>query len=216
MTLNNVTAQLFLQTTGTGTTTLNGVVDTNTGTPTDVIDYEPGSVTGPVAVTLRSENLGVDLLTTQIVVNDLINTTLGGVQLRATIGAGVGTVTLNNNGRINSDLGVILEGNASVGVQVNALGSFYFLDPPNSDMTFGGTQRQFITTSDASVEIRSNIVMTATPTWLTDRFIIDTASTAIGGAILFNGTVDVNSCDMLLDFGRQNVNFRAPSRKCND
>jgi hypothetical protein len=229
VTVNNVTAQLFLQTTGTGTTTTNGTIDTNAGTTVETDNFAPANVVTGTGT--RPVTLGVNLLTTHIVINGLITTTGGGVQLRAMVGAatsgppavpvGVGVVTLNNNGRIVSDLDVILEGGASTGITpttgivINALGTAVFGAPGSGDV-LTGTQRDFVTTSDAPVEFRSHITMVASPNLFADRFIVSTTgtvgvpggSTAKTAPILFAGTVDANYSDLDIRSGHSNVNFR--------
>jgi len=72
-------------------------------------------------------------------------------------------VTLNNNGEINSDLDVILEGNATSGpaIVVNAFATGR-LGAPGEDAIVG-TRRRFLTTSAADVEFRGNVSVVAGP-----------------------------------------------------
>jgi hypothetical protein len=233
VTVNSVVAQLFLQTTGTGTTTTNGIIDTSTGTTVATTNFAPGNVLAGTGS--RDVSLGVNLLTTQIVINSLITSASGGVQLRAMVGAvtaapegappviGVGVVTLNNNGRIESDLDVILEGGASTGnlpatgIRINALGTWQFGAPGSGDL-LTGTQRNFVTTSDAPIEFRSNMALVASPSQYADRFIVSTVGSAALPApagtiaktapVLFAGTVDANYSDLDVRSGHSNVNFR--------
>ncbi|MGV2334529.1 MAG UNVERIFIED_CONTAM: hypothetical protein LVR18_10580 [Planctomycetaceae bacterium] len=125
VTVNNVLAELFRQEDGTGTTTLNGVINTNSGLSTNIYNIVHANAPAPpTPLADRLEPLGVDLLNVNIVVNDLIttrDTTAGGVRLQAMAGAS-GVITLNNNGTINSSQIVVLEANASSGpaIVVNA------------------------------------------------------------------------------------------------
>ncbi|MFM7058194.1 MAG: hypothetical protein ACKO2P_14845 [Planctomycetota bacterium] len=216
VTVNNVRAQRFDQTTGTGTTTTNGTINTNTGLAVNTDNFAPENVATGTGT--RSVTLGVNILTTHIVINGLITTTNGGVQLLAKVGGltadpAVGVVTLNNNGRIDSDLDVILEGDdTTTGIRINALGSFAFGAPGSGDV-ITGTQRDFVTTSDAPIEFRSNMQLVATPSWLGDRFIVSTVGVAGGttaktAPILFAGSVDANYSDLDVRSGHSNVNFR--------
>jgi hypothetical protein len=134
VTIGNITAQAFLQQAGTGTTTLNGAVDTNTAA-------------------------GVDLTTVNLIVNSSITTTASGiVNLSATDGtpnATDGTVTINRLATIVATGDVTLTGNRTTGdaILVHAAGSFTV-----SGNTITGQTRQFITaTTGASVTIHSPI-----------------------------------------------------------
>jgi hypothetical protein len=150
VTVNNVTANRFLQRTGTGTTTTNGTIDTNGSETFSVTDFQPDNVAATGGTLSRT--FGVNLVTTQIVINSEIITSSGGVHLSATDGTNVGVVTLNNNGRIRSDLDVILQGEASIGIVINALGTARFGAPGSGDV-LTGTQRDFVTTSGAANRI---------------------------------------------------------------
>jgi hypothetical protein len=210
----NVNAERLVQTTGTGTTTLRGVISTNStgcthpGLSTDVGDIDSGTANPSLPTTLATRNvdLGVDIATVNIFVDSNVNTVAGGVRLQATKGTG-GIVTLNNNGMINSDLDVILEGNATSGpaIVVNALATGR-LGGPGEDVLVG-TRRRFLTTSDADVEFRGNVSMVAGPgQWHADIFFVDTGSGA--GTITFTGTVDMNLSDLDVRSGQGNINFR--------
>ncbi|MGV2341262.1 MAG UNVERIFIED_CONTAM: hypothetical protein LVR18_47180 [Planctomycetaceae bacterium] len=210
----NVTAERLVQTTGTGTTTLRGIIDTNStgtthpGLSTNVGDIDSGTANPSLPTTLATRNvdLGVDIATVNIFVDSNVNTVAGGVRLQATKGTG-GIVTLNNNGIINSDLDVILEGNAtsSPAIVVNALATGR-LGGPGEDVLVG-TRRRFLTTSDADVEFRGNVSMVAGPgQWHADIFFVDTGSGA--GTITFTGTVDMNLSDLDVRSGQGNINFR--------
>ncbi|MEY3459281.1 MAG: hypothetical protein RL215_2438, partial [Planctomycetota bacterium] len=218
VTLNRVTAQRLIQTWGTGTTTLNGVIDTNTGASFSIVNYFASSPTATPSGT-RTVSLGVNLTSTHIVLNNNIQTSGGGVLLLASIGGAdvgsspipnIGVVTLNNNGRISSDLDVILQGNDSaVGIQVNAFGTWQYSAVPGTDV-MTGTQRDFVTTTNATVEFRSNIALVAAPTLLADRFIVTTTGTTSSSApVLFHGTVDARACDLDIRSAASNVNFRS-------
>jgi hypothetical protein len=210
----NVTAERLVQITGTGTTTLLGVVNTDStscthpGLTTNVGDINSGEVNPslPTPLNARSVDLGVDIATVNIFVDSSVNTIVGGVRLQATKGTG-GIVTLNNNGVINSDFDVILEGNATTGpaIVVNALATGR-LGGPGEDVIVG-TRRRFLTTSDADVEFRGNVSMVAGPgQWHADIFFVDTGSGA--GTITFTGTVDMNLSDLDVRSGQGNINFR--------
>jgi hypothetical protein len=210
----NVNAERLVQTTGTGTTTLRGVISTNStgcthpGLSTDVGDIDSGTANPSLPTTLATRNvdLGVDIATVNIFVDSNVNTVAGGVRLQATKGTG-GIVTLNNNGVINSDFDVILEGNATTGpaIVVNALATGR-LGGPGEDVLVG-TRRRFLTTSDADVEFRGNVSMVAGPgQWHADIFFVDTGSGA--GTITFTGTVDMNLSDLDVRSGQGNINFR--------
>ncbi|MFN9295904.1 MAG: hypothetical protein ACK6EB_48160, partial [Planctomyces sp.] len=99
--LPSVTAQTLLQTTGTGTTTFNGTVNTTSAT-------------------------GVDITTTNIIVNALITTIVDGsvpasapgiVRLQATAGTAsdtTGIITMLDPGQIVSSNDVTIAGNRNV------------------------------------------------------------------------------------------------------
>ncbi|MFM7037774.1 MAG: beta strand repeat-containing protein [Planctomycetaceae bacterium] len=213
VTVNNVTADRFLQRTGTGTTTTNGTIDTNGSETFSVTNFQPDNVAATGGTLNRT--FGVNIVTTQIVINSEVITASGGVHLSATDGTNVGVVTLNNNGRIRSDLDVILQGEATIGIVINALGTARFGAPGSGD-ELTGTQRDFVTTSGAPVEFRSNINMVASPTRYADRFIVSTSGgfgvpavvTSATAPILFAGTVDANYSDLDLTSGTSNINFR--------
>ncbi|MFM7059509.1 MAG: beta strand repeat-containing protein, partial [Planctomycetota bacterium] len=212
----NVTAERLVQVTGTGTTTLLGVVNTDStgcthpGLTTNVGDIVSGAAdpTLPGVLATRSVDLGVDIRTVTIVVNAEVSTLAGGVWLCATTGSN-GVVTLNNNGIINSDLDVILEGNAPTGpaIVVNAAASWR-LGLAGEDVLVG-TRRRFLTTSDADVEFRGNVSMVAGPLHAhADIFFVDTGSGA--GHITFTGDVELNYSDLDVRSGLGNINFRGP------
>jgi len=211
VTVNNVTADRFLQRTGTGTTTTNGTIDTNGNETFSVTGFQPDDVAA--AGGTLNLTFGVNIVTTQIVINSEVITASGGVHLSATDGTNVGVVTLNNNGRIRSDLDVILQGEASIGIVINALGTARFGAPGSGDV-LTGTQRDFVTTSGAPIEFRSNVNLVATPNFLADRFIVSTSGgfpavlTSATAPILFAGTVDANYSDLDLTSGTSNINFR--------
>ncbi|MGV2335217.1 MAG UNVERIFIED_CONTAM: hypothetical protein LVR18_14265 [Planctomycetaceae bacterium] len=108
---------------------------------------------------------------------------------------------------INSDLDVILEGNATTGpaIVVNALATGRMGMPGEDEIV--GTQRQFLTTTDADVEFRGNVSMVAGPASRhADIFFVNTGSGA--GNITFTGTVDLNLSDLDVRSGLGNINFR--------
>jgi hypothetical protein len=210
----NVTAERLVQRTGTGTTTLRGVIDTDSTNSThpelttDVGNIDAGSADPSLPGTLepREVDLGVDIRTVNIFVDSAVNTLSGGVRLRATAGSS-GVVTINNNGIINSDLDVILEGNATSGpaIVVNAAASWR-LGGAGEDLVVG-TQRRFLSTSDADVEFRGNVSMVAGPMHqYADIFFVDTGNGA--GHITFTGAVEMNYSDLDVRSGDGNINFR--------
>ncbi|MGV2333138.1 MAG UNVERIFIED_CONTAM: hypothetical protein LVR18_03075 [Planctomycetaceae bacterium] len=108
----DVTAQSLIQTTGTGTTTFNGIVNTTSAT-------------------------GVDVTTTNIVVNNLITTIVDGsvpnsapgiVNLQATASAAsatTGSITMLDPGRIVASNDVTLQGNRSVAPSITVYEASY-------------------------------------------------------------------------------------------
>ncbi|MFM8474891.1 MAG: hypothetical protein ACKOEO_03730, partial [Planctomycetaceae bacterium] len=209
----NVTAERLVQLTGTGTTTLRGVIDTDStgcthpGLTTDVGDIAAGTAdpTLPGSLATHTVDLGVDIATVNVFVDSTVYTVAGGVRLRATTGSD-GVVTINNNGIINSDLDVILEGNSSgPAIVVNAAASWR-LGGVGEDLLVG-TRRRFLNTSDADVEFRGNVSMVAGPIHqYADIFFIDTGSGA--GHITFTGSVEMNYSDLDVRSGEGNINFR--------
>ncbi|MFO0251736.1 MAG: beta strand repeat-containing protein, partial [Planctomyces sp.] len=138
--LPSVTAQTLLQTTGTGTTTFNGTVNTTSAT-------------------------GVDITTTNIIVNALITTIVDGsvpasapgiVRLQATAGTAsdtTGIITILDPGRIVSSNDVTIAGNRNVQPAILV----YEATPAGPDLT--PQTRDFITTTTlgADVLIESSI-----------------------------------------------------------
>ncbi|MEI7702898.1 MAG: hypothetical protein WCK86_24090, partial [Planctomycetia bacterium] len=180
VTIENIAAEAFLQDTGTGTTTLNQTVNTNTAS-------------------------GVNLLTLNLVIHSSITTTGSGVvDLSATSGGSSptnGLITLNNNAIIVATGNVTLTGSRSTGdaIIVKAVGAF---DVNGNTIT--GETRQFITTTTgASVTINSSMgFFTSLPTGY-DEFVINTKSGS--GSINLNAALDANYNNFTLTAGNGTV-----------
>ncbi|MFN5537036.1 MAG: beta strand repeat-containing protein, partial [Planctomyces sp.] len=171
--LPSVTAQTLLQTTGTGTTTFNGTVNTTSAT-------------------------GVDVTTTNIIVNALITTIVDGsvpasapgiVRLQATAGTAsdtTGIITMLDPGQIVSSNDVTIAGNRNVHPAILV----YEATPAGPDLT--PQTRDFITTttSGADVLIESSINFISPGETANNNFIINTK--AANGNITLQGAIDGN------------------------
>ncbi|MFN7681887.1 MAG: beta strand repeat-containing protein, partial [Planctomyces sp.] len=184
--LPSVTAQTLLQTTGTGTTTFNGTVNTTSAT-------------------------GVDITTTNIVVNALITTIVdasvpasapGIVRLQATAGtasATTGIITMLDPGQIVSSNDVTIGGNRNVAPAILV----YEATPAGPDLT--PQTRDFITTTTAGADvlIESSINFISPGETANNNFIINTK--AANGSITLQGAIDGNWNNFVLISGTGTV-----------
>ncbi|MFO0249042.1 MAG: hypothetical protein ACK56X_07335, partial [Planctomyces sp.] len=182
----NITAQSVIQIAGTGTTTFNGVVNTTSAT-------------------------GVDITTTNIVLNNLITTIVnplmtdsapGIVNLQATGGtasATTGIITMLDPGRIVAANDVSIRGNRNV---VPAI-LVYEATPAGPDLT--PQTRDFITTTTlgADVLIESSINFISPGETANNNFIINTK--AANGNITLQGAIDGNWNNFVLISGTGTV-----------
>ncbi|MFN5587814.1 MAG: beta strand repeat-containing protein, partial [Planctomyces sp.] len=186
VTLRDVTAQTLQQTNGRGTTTFNGTVNTTSAT-------------------------GVDITTTNIVVNALITTIVdafvpasapGIVRLQATAGTAsdtTGIITILDPGRIVSSNDVTIAGNRNV---VPAI-LVYEATPAGADLT--PQTRDFITTTTANADvlIESSINFISPGETANNNFIINTK--AANGNITLQGAIDGNWNNFVLISGTGTV-----------
>ncbi|MFM7863235.1 MAG: hypothetical protein ACKPHU_03405, partial [Planctomycetaceae bacterium] len=169
--LPSVTAQTLIQTTGTGTTTFNGIINTTSAT-------------------------GVDVTTTNIVVNNLITTIVDGsvpnsapgiVNLQATASAAsatTGSITMLDPGRIVASNDVTLQGNRSIAPSITVYEASY----TGTNLT--PQQRDFITTTTAGadVTIQSSMLFSSPGESADNDFIINTK--AANGNITLQAAID--------------------------
>ncbi|MFN9723400.1 MAG: beta strand repeat-containing protein, partial [Planctomyces sp.] len=182
----NVTAQSVLQTTGTGTNTVSGIMNTTSAS-------------------------GVNITTTNIVVNNLVTTIVdplmtdsapGIVNLQATAGtasATTGIITMLDPGRIVSSNDVTIAGNRNVQPAILV----YEATPAGPDLT--PQTRDFITTTTlgADVLIESSISFISPGETANNDFTINTK--AANGNITLQGAIDGNWNNFVLISGTGTV-----------
>ncbi|MFM8723523.1 MAG: hypothetical protein ACKON9_00185, partial [Planctomycetaceae bacterium] len=179
------------QTTGTGTTTFNGIVNTTSAT-------------------------GVDVTTTNIVVNNLITTIVDGsvldsapgiVNLQATASAAsatTGSITMLDPGRIVASNDVTLQGNRSVAPSITVYEASY----TGTNLT--PQQRDFITTTTAGadVTILSSMLFSSPGESADNDFIINTK--AANGNITLQAAIDGDWNNFVLKSGSGTITSTAP------
>ncbi|MFM7919320.1 MAG: hypothetical protein ACKPJJ_03785, partial [Planctomycetaceae bacterium] len=182
VTLRDVTAQTLQQTNGRGTTTFNGIVNTTSAT-------------------------GVDVTTTNIVVNNLITTIVDGsvpnsapgiVNLQATASAAsatTGSITMLDPGRIVASNDVTLQGNRSIAPSITVYEASY----TGTNLT--PQQRDFITTTTAGadVTIQSSMLFSSPGESADNDFIINTK--AANGNITLQAAIDGDWNNFVLKSG---------------